>query len=166
MSLGYLARKKANHLKDRKMDKLKQELDQAMETLNPVTLEQRFKNITGAIDAGMLNPLDAIMAAKKFEKLLATLKKDITETVITEMLTYNNKFEDSSGKIEVRNGAGRWDYKHISKWVEKKNELTEIEEAAKLAAKSKHPLFDNDGCEIEPAKYTEGKETVYVTLKK
>jgi hypothetical protein len=58
-------------------------------------------------------------------------------------------------KIQMAGGGMTWDYKHIKAWVDKKAELTDIEEKAKLAyynaMKGNLSVNSESGEEIEAA---------------
>lgn len=67
-------------------------------------------------------------------------------------------------KIQMAGGGMVWDFKHIKAWVDKKAELTEIEEKAKLAYQSamKNQLSVNasTGEEIPAAIGTPKKQSI------
>ena len=147
----------------------RQELErqQALATLNHKPIEEQLKDLESAVLSGWVSSLDAVMAAKKMQQMLDTLKKNINDSAMMEMDSFQKRLYVSSlGKIEKRATATRYSYKHIDKWAEKKAELKEIEDAAKLAARSTTTLFDNEGVEIEQAHQSGGGETIFITLKK
>ena len=146
----------------------RQELDrqQALATLNHQPIEEQLKDLENAVLSGWVSSLDAVMAAKKMQQMLDTLKKNINDSAMIEMESFRNGYTSSLGKIEKRATATRYSYKHIDKWAEKKAELKEIEDAAKLAARSTTTIFDNEGLEIEQAHQSGGGETIFITLNK
>ena len=143
-----------------------QERQQALSTLNHKPIEDQLKDLESAVLSGWVSSLDAVMAAKKMQQMLDTLKKNINDSAMMEMDSFQNGYVSSLGKIEKRATATRYSYKHIDKWAQKKAELKEIEDAAKLASRSTTPLYDNEGAEIEQAHQSGGGETIFITLKK
>ena len=143
-----------------------QERQQALATLNHKPIEEQLKDLENAVLSGWVSSLDAVMAAKKVQQMLDTLKKNINDSAMMEMDSFQNGYVSSLGKIEKRNTATRYSFKHIDKWAEKKAELKDIEDAAKLAARSTTPLYDNEGAEIEQAHQSGGGETIFITLNK
>ena len=140
--------------------------EQALSTLNPKPIEQQLQDLEGAILNGWVNPIDGILAVKKFQSLLDKLKKNINDSAIVELRSYPQGFEGQDGKVELRNSASRWSFKHIDVWNEKKKELSAIEELAKAAHNTGETIYDSEGVEISPAIKSGGGETVFVTLKK
>lgn len=71
-------------------------------------------------------------------------------------------------RVEISKG-GRWDYKHISEWVEAKEELTRIEkraqEAHKIGANGAF-IIDEDGVQATPGKYVFNAESIRLTKQK
>lgn len=143
-----------------------QEHEQALSTLNPKPIETQLKDLEGAILGGWVNPIDGILAVKKFQSLLDQLKKNINDSAIIELRSYPQGFEGQAGKVELRNSASRWSFKHIEAWEAKKKELSAIEELAKVAHKTGETIYDSEGVEIAPAIKSGGGESVFVTLKK
>jgi len=148
------------------MNNIEQEQRQALDTLNPTNIEQQLKDIEGAVLGGHIAAVDAALAVKKFTALLDNLKKAINESTITEMRSWTTGYDSSHGKIELRNSATRYDFKHIAEWVSKRDELKEIEEKSKLVAKTGAIMYDDEGVLIEAAKVSGGGESIFITLKK
>jgi ArsR family metal-binding transcriptional regulator len=119
--------------------------------------------------AGETNALSAYVVLKEFEKDVADALEKLKELALEEAKTYEEKtFEVFGAKITVKNGAGRWKFDHIQDWNTAKNELSEIEKAAKQAYQNQGVgiMSIRDGEIMEAADYTEGKEQISVTLSK
>ena len=119
--------------------------------------------------AGETNALSAYVVLKEFEKDVADALEKLKELALEEAKTYEEKtFEVFGAKITVKNGAGRWKFDHIQDWNTAKNELSEIEKAAKQAYQNQGVgiMSIRDGEIMESADYTEGKEQISVTLSK
>ena len=119
--------------------------------------------------AGETNALSAYVVLKEFEKDVSDALEELKELALEEAKTYEEKtFEVFGAKITVKNGAGRWKFDHIQDWNTAKNELSEIEKAAKQAYQNQGVgiMSIRDGEIVEAADYTEGKEQISVTLSK
>jgi len=141
----------------------------AENTLNPTVINNQLTDLTDAVLAGWISGIDAVAAIKIFTKALETAKKAITETAIEELGNYKGGFENNICKVELRNSARRYSFKHIEKWTKVKAILTDIEAESKwaLTAYEKGQTISNeDGEIIEPAQVSGGGETVFITLKK
>ena len=143
-----------------------QEQEQALSTLNTKPIEAQLKDLEGAILNGWVSGIDGILAVKKFESLLLNLKKNINDSAIVELRSYPQGFDGQDGKVELRNSASRWSFKHIDLWNEKKKELAAIEELAKAAHNTGETIYNSEGVEIDPAIKSGGGESIFVTLKK
>ena len=123
-----------------------------------------------AVEDGDLDPLKVLVEIKKLENELKAVKHQISEAAYEEIQNYPKcKAEAFGAVIELRSSAGRWDFKGLSHWSEKKKELSAIESEAKDAYKASlkgQVVYDSEGVEVEKAEYTEGKETLYITLSK
>ena len=111
--------------------------------------------------------LKAYIELKQSADLIADAMKQIKDLAIEELDNYPKRKAELMGvKVEVRNGASRYDFKHIHDWSEYKSRLKAIEEDAKEAAKLAKKgiiMVDDDGAEVEAAKVTEGKETIFIS---
>lgn len=115
---------------------------------------------------------------KGYSKYLELLAKEISDRVgdeATDELAKNGGEIGIAGMtLKRKSAAGRWDYKEIPEWVEKKKELEAIEETAQLAyslmTKKKigtgPQVVGEDGEIMIPAKWNPGKEIVEVTIAK
>lgn len=115
---------------------------------------------------------------KAYSKYLELLAKEISDRVsdeATDELAQNGGEVGIAGMtLKKKSAAGRWDYKEIPEWVEKKKELEAIEETAQLAyslaTKKKigtgPQVVGEDGEIMIPAKWNPGKEIVEITIAK
>lgn len=115
---------------------------------------------------------------KAFAKYLEVLAKEISDRVGDEA---TDELAKEGGEIGLAGmtlakvaSAGHWEYDHLPEWVQKKNELKEIELTAqlayKLSAKKKigtgPEVVDDQGEIIAPAKFYPGKDTTKITIAK
>jgi len=147
------------------MDKTNTEL-----ALNVVPLTEQVSYLTEAILAGYVSPLEGSLALKQIANLVSKAQADIKDVAIEEAEKYGREgFNNAIGKIEERNSASRYSYKHLPDWVAVKSHLTDIENQAKEAQKASEKgltISDYDGEIVEPAIKSGGGETLFVSLKK
>lgn len=115
---------------------------------------------------------------KAFAKYLELLAKEISDRVgdeaTDELAKEGGEVGLSGMTLKKKSAAGRWDYKEIPEWVEKKKELEAIEQTAQLAyslmTKKKigtgPQVVGEDGEVMIPAKWNPGKEIVEITIAK
>lgn len=115
---------------------------------------------------------------KAWAKYLELLAKEISDRVgdeATDELAKNGGEIGLAGMtLKKKSAAGKWDYKEIPEWVEKKKELEAIEATAQLAyslmTKKKigtgPQVVGEDGEIMIPAKWNPGKEIVEITIAK
>lgn len=115
---------------------------------------------------------------KAYSKYLELLAKEISDRVSDEATDELAKEISGVGLAGMTlakvASAGKWDFEHIPEWIEKANELKEIEETAKLAytlsTKKKigtgPGVVGEDGEVMTPAKFYPGKDTVKITVAK
>jgi hypothetical protein len=98
---------------------------------------------------GEMSALKAYIICKDLEKTLKDVLKGLSEEAITEAEKYGKGEHDAFGaKFQVRNGATRWDFKHISEWKNKSADLKAYEESLKALAKSGHTGIDEATGEV------------------
>jgi len=133
-------------------------------------IEEAVANCVEAVDGGHMDALKAFIELKASAKLMADALKQIEELAIDELRNYpKGKAEMLGAVAEIRNTAGRYSFKHVDEWNNAKAIISQVETDAKEAFKLRlkgQTLYDADGVEITPADFTEGKETVFVTLPK
>jgi len=133
-------------------------------------IEQAIADTVQAVEVGNTDALKAFIHLKAIAATVAQALKQIEEAAMEELLNYpKGKAELEGAKVEVRSSAGRWDFKAIQDWAQANSKIKAIEadakEAAKLAERGK-VMYDEDGVEVQPADFTPGKETIFVTLSK
>lgn len=131
-------------------------------------IEQAIANTVQAVEDGNADALKAFISLKAVAATITQALKQIEDAAMEELLNYpKGKAELEGAKVEARATAGRWDFKGIQEWISVNHTLKGIEadakEAAKLAERGKI-LYDEDGVEVQPAEFTPGKETIFVTL--
>ena len=131
-------------------------------------IRQQVAKMTNDVLQGNTNPLDAFIFIKKMEEVLKQVKDNIKDVAIDEAARHGGKtFAFGDAKVTLKSSAGRWNYKHIQSIIDKAAELKELQELHKSAANNKGAtIVDSDGVIIEPAIYTDGKETISITIKK
>ena len=131
-------------------------------------IEQAIADTVQAVEDGNADALKAFINLKAVATTITQALKQIEDAAMEELLNYpKGKAELEGAKVEVRSSAGRWDFKGIQEWISVNHTLKNIEadakEAARLAERGKI-MYDEDGVEVQPAEFTAGKETIYVTL--
>ena len=131
-------------------------------------IEQAIADTVQAVEDGNADALKAFIHLKAIAATVAQALKQIEEAAMEELNNYpKGKAELEGAKVEARATAGRWDFKGIQEWISVNHTLKNIEadakEAAKLAERGK-VMYDEDGVEVQPAEFTAGKETIFVTL--
>jgi len=140
------------------------------QSLDIAPIVRQFDFLTSAILGGYVNPLDAQIQIKRVENALKAMKEQIKEVTLEEAEKYTRESYNALGaKLEVRNAATRYSYKHITKWVDAKDILTDIETNAKAALKANEKgliISDYDGEIVKPCESSGGGRTVFITFKK
>ncbi len=128
--------------------------------------------IVEIVKEGYLEPSFAYLYLKKVEQRAKELREDIKEETIEQLsrIGYESKsYKLEGGALELKNSPGRWDYSHIDEIVRLEEELKELKERSKAAYKMSIKgsiLVSEDGEEITPAVFKEGKENITVRLDK
>lgn len=117
---------------------------------------------------GHIDPLKYIISLKRISNVVNDSIKQIQDMAINEALKHgDNEFEFFGAKVHVRNGATRYNFKHIEEWVKLNKRIKDLESSAKDSLKLKlkgNQMVTEDGEIIEAADFTPGKETIYITL--
>jgi uncharacterized protein YnzC (UPF0291/DUF896 family) len=136
------------------------------------TLEvvDKAKDIVELVREGYLAPTKAFILLKKIEEKSKELREEIKSETLEELgsIGYESKsYKIEGGTLELRNSAGRWDFSHIEDIVALERLLKEYKERSKEAYKKSLKgliLVTEDGEEVTPAKFKEGKETIVTKL--
>lgn len=123
-----------------------------------------------AVEDGNKDALELLVELKRLENELKLVKEQISQAAEEELYNYPKaKAEAFGATIELRKSAGRWSFKEIDAYNETKAALKAIEDQAKDAYKASvkgQHLYDENGVEVTPASFTEGKDTFVITLAK
>lgn len=120
------------------------------------------EQILKQVEYGEMSPLDAYILfetlKKELEEAVSTVKEDAIEEA-RKLGTDNGAVQYRDVKLQKVASRASYSYTHIPSWIDKKGELQNIEELAKLAAKHGKPQADPDSGEvIPPAIVTYSKE--------
>lgn len=120
------------------------------------------EQIIEQVDNGYMTALDAYILLetrkKELEEVISSVKEDAIEEA-RKLGTDNGAVTYRDVKLQKVASRASYSYTHIPSWIDKKSELQNIEELAKLAAKHGKPQADPDSGEvIPPAIVTYSKE--------
>lgn len=118
-------------------------------------METHIENVITLFEQGEKSALDAYIEVelikKSAEAALSKLKEDAVKEA-QELGTDNGPVQYKGCKLSRVSSRASYNYKHIQAWVDRKTELSEIEELAKLGAKYNKAQVDTEtGEEIPPA---------------
>ena len=120
----------------------------------------QLQELLDSVANGHSDPLATYIESKRLQKSIDAALKQVQPEAITEAHKYGKSFTFQGAKIEVRNGASRWDYKHVSAWVSASENLKRIEKLSQLGG----AVDEVTGEVIEKAVKIEGAETIAVGL--
>lgn len=120
------------------------------------------EQILKQVEDGEMSPLDAYILfetlKKELEEAVSTVKEDAIEEA-RKLGTDNGAVQYRDVKLQKVASRASYSYTHIPSWIDKKGELQNIEELAKLAAKHGKPqAYPDSGEVIPPAIVTYSKE--------
>ena len=92
-----------------------------------------FNDITNNVLQGMTDPLMAYAELKEYKRAIDEAIKQIEPIALEESEKYGKSFELHGIKFERRNGATRYDFKHIEQWQMMHQELKRFELQCKQA---------------------------------
>jgi hypothetical protein len=126
-------------------------------------IREQIQTAADLVNEGEYNPFEIGRELSYTKSSIEQAKEKISDAEKREFVKYNpNELKDL--KIQMAGGGMTWDFKHIKSWVDKKAELTEIEESAKLsyynAMKGNLSANKESGEEIEAAIATPKKQSV------
>jgi hypothetical protein len=127
-------------------------------------------DIVQQCDDGNIDPLKAYVMFKRIEITAQNCLKQIQNEALIEANKYPEKVIGMDGaEVMKKRAAGRWDYSQCVYVTQAKEEAKRQEEIAKQAYKASQrgqQIFNEESGEVfTPASYTEGADTIYVTLK-
>ena len=136
-----------------------------MELINKDLLTKRLFEV----EDGEYNALSLFIELNDAIKLLESSKKQISDNALNEAKKHN-KSQFKGYLIEVRSSAGKWSYDHSEEYKKLSYQVNNMQEKMKAAFKSMHSFklnsSDENGEVVIPASYQEGKETIFLTVKK
>lgn len=133
----------------------------------PSTKEEREEFAEKAVNeilAGDYPIIEAVALINTIKGAFDAILKNpkIVYSMQTELDKYKEKTIDFNSFSVTKALRTTWNFEHDPVWKELKEQLSNREEAMKLAAKSLDPMFDSDGVEITPAA---SKTAEYYTIK-
>ncbi len=136
------------------------------------SVSRMAEDLVSSVNDGLVNPLEAFVAIKHMEEVCKLANKQLKEQAIEEAETYGTESKDLSAygaKIQVKNGAGRWNFSHIEEINELELKLKELKDNHKTAFKMRqkgNQMVTEDGELIKPAYYLDGAQVIAIKLKK
>jgi len=125
--------------------------------------DSHFNDIANNVIQGITDPLIAYAELKQYKREIDQALKDIEPIALEESEKYGKSFELHGIKFERRNGATRYDFKHIEEWQMLHQELKKFEMQSKQAlAALKHGAnyIDEHGQQIPVPKLTYAKDSL------
>jgi len=125
---------------------------------------QGVNAIIEAVEAGVVNPLDAFASFNKLEKIFKEAKVKIDEMARDEAEKYNEK-TFTFGKVEFtkKQGASRLNYAEDLYYSNLQSKLKAREELLKVAQKS--TVYDEEGIEVPKVSISYNKDSLMVKFK-
>tara|TARA_R110002033_G_scaffold119788_3_gene163073 strand:- start:950 stop:1396 length:447 start_codon:yes stop_codon:yes gene_type:complete len=136
------------------------------------SVSRMAEDLVSSVNEGLVNPLEAFVAIKHMEEVCKLANKQLKEQAIEEAETYGVESKDLSAygaKIQVKNGAGRWNFSHIKEISQLEDQLKELKDSHKTAYKMRlkgNQMVTDDGELIKPAYYLDGAQVIAIKLKK
>lgn len=134
--------------------------------MNTNEYKEYLASMVNYVECGDSNPLKVYLELKELSKDIEKALSKVSEYAINEAEKYGKgQFEFHGYKVALRSAASRWDFKKCEPWIKAKNDLSKIEELAKLSYKLKQSggtAITEDAEVIEGAVYIEGKTTLFV----
>ena len=124
-----------------------------------------LEKLAAEVVSGEADALKAYGMAKLHFKKATDALKAIEAEALDQAENYEKNFVKDGFKFEKRNGAKRFDFKHLAEWADKKAELTEIESKYKGAFQSferglKQVTDDGEIIELPKVSYSQDSLTV------
>ncbi len=125
--------------------------------------------VMDAVNDGHLDPLKLKVQLKAMEDIITQLsdRQDFKEAVTDAAAKYGRgRHEFYNAVFEVKATAGRYDYSADAEHNRLKSLIKARENFLKTLPESMDYVSgDGEVCKVQPAKYTPGADTVFVTLK-
>jgi hypothetical protein len=153
------------HLEDFGVDIQAKEHD--YQTAQPNVIEKTTQGINAivqAVEAGVVNPLDAFASFNKLEKLFKEAKVKIDELARDEAEKYTSKtFTFGNVEFTRKDGAKKLNYSEDLLYSNLQTQLKAREELLKVAQKS--TIYDDEGVEVPKVSISYNKDSLMVKFK-
>jgi hypothetical protein len=153
------------HLEDFGVDLQAKEHD--YQTAQPNVIEKTMQGINAivqAVEAGVVNPLDAFASFNKLEKLFKEAKVKIDELARDEAEKYTAKtFTFGNVEFTRKDGAKKLNYAEDLLYSNLQMQLKAREELLKVAQKS--TIYDDEGVEVPKVSISYNKDSLMVKFK-
>jgi len=137
------------------------------ETAQPNVIEKTTQGINAiveAVEAGVVNPLDAFASFNKLEKLFKEAKVKIDELARDEADKYTEKtFKLGAVEFTKKQGASKLNYSEDLFYNNLQAKLKAREELLKVAQKS--TIYDDEGVEVPKVSISYNKDSLMVKFK-
>jgi hypothetical protein len=153
------------HLEDFGVDLQAKEHD--YQTAQPNVIEKTTQGINAiveAVEAGVVNPLDAFASFNKLEKLFKEAKVKIEELARDEADKYTEKtFKLGAVEFTKKQGASKLNYSEDVFYTKLVEKVKAREELLKVAQKS--TIYDDEGVEVPKVSISYNKDSLMVKFK-
>ena len=137
------------------------------QTAQPNVIEKTTQGINAiveAVEAGVVNPLDAFASFNKLEKLFKDAKVKIDELARDEAEKYTAKtFTFGNVEFTRKDGAKKLNYSEDLLYSNLQAQLKAREELLKVAQKS--TIYDDEGVEVPKVSISYNKDSLMVKFK-
>jgi hypothetical protein len=137
------------------------------QTAQPNVIEKTTQGINAivqAVEAGVVNPLDAFASFNKLEKLFKEAKVKIDELARDEAEKYTAKtFTFGNVEFTRKDGAKKLNYSEDLLYSNLQTKLKAREELLKVAQKS--TIYDDEGVEVPKVSISHNKDSLSVKFK-
>ena len=137
------------------------------QTAQPNVIEKTTQGINAiveAVEAGVVNPLDAFASFNKLEKLFKEAKVKIDELARDEAEKYTAKtFTFGNVEFTRKDGAKKLNYSEDLLYSNLQAQLKAREELLKVAQKS--TIYDDEGVEVPKVSISHNKDSLMVKFK-
>ena len=124
-----------------------------------------FREIADKAIDGHSDPLIAYAELKAYKQEIEEALKELEPIALEESEKYGKSFELHGIKFERRNGATRYDFKHIAKWQNLNTQLKNFEKSSKqalAASKQGAHYVDGNGEEVQCPRVMYNKDSLIV----
>lgn len=126
-----------------------------------------ISNAVQQVVDGYADPIEVLAFIKAQIDLLEKCKSEIEDYAIIEAEKFGSKsFEYKGYKIELRDGAKRFNFKNIKEWAKLNEQIKEVEEKSKIAfasyQKGNSLTVTNDGEVVELPEVSFSKKSIII----